>query len=232
MAVVVSIMDRPGWGQRTDNIVVANACTKRLIWVPRDLWCDRIRNRINVAYKLGGHFALMTVLKDFQVHANTSICLQRDAIRSVLEGHTVTVPVDAPVWYYYPMAPELNLEDGNKTISFEPPFEVLEGERIHQWLGARKLNMKHKQPPAVLNDFSDFQRIRRQMTIVRIMLQEGFDFMRFIAKPQWYSISTSAALEELACIKADWHFEIAPLAYKGISRYGMSVLAATKPYMP
>ena len=55
MATAVAIMDRAGFGENADVIVVADPEAETLTWVPRDLWSERLGNRIARAYARGGH---------------------------------------------------------------------------------------------------------------------------------------------------------------------------------
>ena len=64
MATVVSIMDRDSRDQRTDNIVVVDLSRKRLLWVPRDLWCERLGDRVNEAFGRSGHQALIAARQE------------------------------------------------------------------------------------------------------------------------------------------------------------------------
>ena len=54
MATVVGILDQDSWSARTDNIVVADPVAKSLTWIPRDLWCAVLGDRINEAFALAG----------------------------------------------------------------------------------------------------------------------------------------------------------------------------------
>jgi hypothetical protein len=42
MATVVSVMDRPSFEARADNIAIVDPWERTLTWVPRDLWCEGI----------------------------------------------------------------------------------------------------------------------------------------------------------------------------------------------
>ena len=130
-------MDRSEWTANTDNIVVVDARQQSLTWIPRDLWSPTLHNRVNAAFKLGGHPMLCAALVEQGFPAAESLCLLRDAVTDALRETSVLVPVEEHLRFWYPMAPDLEIEDGRKQVEFSPPAEELSGERIHQWIGAR-----------------------------------------------------------------------------------------------
>jgi anionic cell wall polymer biosynthesis LytR-Cps2A-Psr (LCP) family protein len=195
VATVVSVMDRSSWTANTDNIVVVDARRRLLTWIPRDLWSPMLGDRINTAFLHGGHAALLAALVEQGEAVDEGLCLLRDAVGIALRDVVVRVPVDEPFQYWYPMEPERAIEDGRKLVEFNPPSEMLSGERIHQWLGARY---------ALGRGGSDFYRIRRQQVFVRRLIEDGFDFTRAIANPDLFSMTGAAAREELRQVKADW----------------------------
>src|SRR5205085_2433340 len=148
---VVGIMDGSGWSGRTDVIVVADPERRMLRWIPRDLWCDHLGDRINAAYCRRRHAGLISALAEHDIATQHSLCLRREATERAAARLTVTVPVHARLDLWYPHAPNRPIESGRKVVSFTPPFEVLVGERIHQWIGARY---------SVRSDTTDFDRIR------------------------------------------------------------------------
>src|SRR5690606_8899462 len=101
------------------------------------------------------------------------LCLGREAVKEGLAGAEVLMPVTRPLEFWYPLAPELEIEDGRKPVRFEPPVERLAGERLHQWIGARYSDADA--------DAGDLRRIERQQELLAVMLGEGFDFARFLA---------------------------------------------------
>ena len=114
------------------------------LWVPRDAWCEPVDDRINAAFKRGGHDALLGGLRSLGLRVDHSLCLPRSAVECALADATVTVRVREPMRFWYPLSPMTDCEDGRKPVDFDPPREVLQGERIHQWLGSR-----HGRDPAV-----------------------------------------------------------------------------------
>jgi hypothetical protein len=195
VSTVVSVMDREGWEANTDIIVLADPSRRRLLWVPRDLWCPRLGDRVNAAFKRGGHAALIAALAEHGLRADHSACLSRAATKHALRDASVRVPVDRPLAFRYQLEPEEPIEDGEKLIRFDPPAETLEGERIHQWIGARF---------AAGRASSDLERIARQQVFLRALLQQGLDFSRFVANPEWVSTSGPNALEHLRTVDASW----------------------------
>jgi hypothetical protein len=124
------------------------------------------------------------------------------------------VPVARPLVLRYPLAPEQRIEDGEKLVRFDPPVETLEGERVHQWIGAR---FEAGRPS------SDLDRIARQQVFVRALLEQRFDFARAIANPDWVSTSGPHALGELPAVDASWRSRTLPRLHP-VTIDGKSVL--------
>jgi anionic cell wall polymer biosynthesis LytR-Cps2A-Psr (LCP) family protein len=214
MATVVGILDRDSWSARTDNIVVADPVAKALIWIPRDLWCPALRDRINEAFALAGFAALLYALRELGIQCDYGVVLRRSATERAAAGISVEVPVDEPLNFLYPLAPTRPIEQGHKLISFRPPAECLEGERIHQWIGARMAEDRKG---------SDLDRIRRQQVFLRALLEQRFDFGSVVADANLVRISDGAALKELASVDSSWRMEaLSDLRYESID--GKSVL--------
>jgi anionic cell wall polymer biosynthesis LytR-Cps2A-Psr (LCP) family protein len=195
---VVGVMDRDSWTARTDNIVVVDARRRRLLWIPRDLWSDVVGDRINEAYGRGGHKLLLAAVRELGIPVESSVVLLRSAVEHALGRLRISVPVDRPRRYWYPLEPTLRLQDGAKLVVFEPPQETLVGERIHQWVGARK---SADNPPPRL---PDLDRIERQQIFVRRLLEEGFDFSRTLADPALVAVNGARALEQLGVVDNVW----------------------------
>ena len=200
-ATVVGVMDSDSWTANTDNVVVVDGKRRRLVWVPRDLWSDVVGDRINAAFASGGHDLLQAAVREHGFRAESSVVLLRSGVEGALEGLRVTVPVDRTRRYWYPLAPTLRIEDGRKLVVFDPPSETLSGERIHQWVGARR---SADVPPPTL---PDLDRIERQQVLVRTLLQDGFAFAKTLEDPALASIAGSGALDVLGAVRAAWHFE-------------------------
>lgn len=197
-ATVVGVMDRDNWTARTDNVVVVDAKRRRLVWVPRDLWSDAVGDRINEAFAQGGHDLLEAAVREHGLPAESSVVLLRSGVERALEGLRVTVPVDRRRRYWYPLAPTLRLQDGRKLVCFDPPLEALSGERIHQWVGARR---SADDPPPTL---PDLDRIERQQVLVRALLEDGFAFAKALEDPALASIAGSRALDVLCAVRPTW----------------------------
>jgi hypothetical protein len=190
-------MDREGWDANTDIIVLVDPSRRRLLWIPRDAWSARLGDRVNAAFKLGGHAALMMALAELGLRANHSVCLARAATEQALRGVSVRVPVDRPLAFRYPLAPEEQIEDGEKLVRFQPPADTLEGERVHQWIGARY---------EVGRASSDLDRLARQQVLLRALLQQRFEFTRVVANGEWVSTSAPQAFDELGAVDPSWRF--------------------------
>jgi hypothetical protein len=199
VATVVAIMDRPAPDSNTDVLVVADPDAARLLWVPRDLWCDGIGDRVNRAFGLGGHAGLVAALAEHGIEARHSVCLFPAAIVRAAEGVSVAIEVPERAEYWYPLEPLRPIEEGRKRIAFEPPVETLSGERIHQWVGARyRADGRHG---------SDLERIGRQQRLVTVLLTQGYDFGRALSSRDDVVISDPEAIRELSQVNATWRFE-------------------------
>ena len=197
MNVVVGILDQCG---NTDNIVFVNTLERTLTWIPRDLYSFYIQDRVNAAYARGGHLLLVEVLKKLGFAANFSACVSNRMSRELLNNYKITVPVECLADYFYPIIPFEPIEAGKKIVSFRPPFETLEGERIHQFLGARfRVN------DSDYVDLPDFERCSRQMLFLKQMLIEKFDFSFFLDKDIF---SDPKAIEFLSLVDANYEFKL------------------------
>jgi hypothetical protein len=192
MATIVAVMDRVGFDAHTDNLVLVEPERARLTWIPRDLWCDVVPGRINWAFRRGGHGLLVAGLREHGFHATNSLVLSREATESALADLAVVVPVPCRMAFSYPLTPRARIEDGSKQVVFNPPAEVLRGERIHQWVGARG---------------TDLHRIERQKILIRRLLERRFDFRRALAHPDGYRIVGDGCLADLARVQPTWSLE-------------------------
>ena len=198
-AVVVAIHDRDNWTANTDIIVVVDVARRRLTWVPRDLWSPLIRDRVNAAFAKGGGRLLLDALAELGFTADSVLCLRRVASEAALEGASVTVPIDEPLDFWYPLTPISRIEDGRTEVSFRPPGETLSGMRLHQWLGARTM---------VSGQGTDFHRIRRQIVFLRALIAQGFDFRRALKDPELVRITGKDPFPLLARVGARWRMQL------------------------
>jgi hypothetical protein len=198
MTTVVAIMDEPGLAANTDVLVLVEPERRRLLWVPRDLWSERVGNRINTAFRLGGARALTGALAEHGLDVEHVICLGRETTEAALEGARVEVLVPERMEFLYPL-PGATLEEGSRLVVFEPPIEVLEGERIHEWIGSRV------KPRGWAG--SDLDRIERQKLFLLALLEGGFDFTRAMRPGLAVSISGPEALADLRGVRSDWALE-------------------------
>jgi anionic cell wall polymer biosynthesis LytR-Cps2A-Psr (LCP) family protein len=192
MSTIVGVMDRAGFEANTDNLVLVEPSRERLLWIPRDLWCDVTGDRINAAFRKGGHTLLLAAVREHGLDVDESFVVSRAATEAILVHMAVLVPIPVRMTFSYPLTPTAPIEDGSKEIVFAPPAEVLRGERIHQWVGAR--------------GGSDLHRIERQKVFVRRLLQTGYDFGQALADPDWSRQSAPAAIDDLARVRATWTF--------------------------
>ena len=191
--VIVAVMDREGFAANTDVLVLVEPAAERLLWIPRDLWCPALNDRVNVAYKSGGPVQLLAALAEHAIVADQCLCLSRTACESALAAVRVLVPVPARMEFDYPLTPTSPIEEGRKTVTFDPPMEVLTGERVHQWIGAR--------------GGSDLHRLERQAVLVRRLLEQRFDFGRALADDATYELSDPTAITSLGQVRPTWTME-------------------------
>jgi hypothetical protein len=197
-AAVVAILDRDEWSSNADIIVVADRRRLRLTWVPRDLWSSRLNDRINSAVRRGGCAELIRALGEFGLVCDAGLVLRRSATEAALAPVTVTVPVTRRLDFWYPLAPTLLIEQGRKHVSFMPPRETLSGERVHQWIGARRF---------VGGGGSDLSRLRRQQVLLRALLRQGFDFRSAILSPELVQ-TVGNPMDALRRVSARWTMTI------------------------
>lgn len=165
---VILVMDRDGWDQCTDNMVVVDVRKRILHWVPRDLWCPTINDRVNRAFALGGHPCVAAALGHLGFDVNAGGCFQPVALKRLFDECKIVVPVRREMCFFYPLRRDLSVQSGSKVIKFSPPSEELCGERLHQWVGARKSAHNVR--------YSDLDRIQRQQLLIRRLLEERFPF--------------------------------------------------------
>jgi hypothetical protein len=190
MNIIVAVMDRPGFAANTDVLVLVEPAAERLTWIPRDLWCPALRDRVNVAYRTGGPDLLIAALGEHELVADHHLCLSRTASEAALASVRVMVPVPVRMEFEYPLTPTARIEDGSKTIAFDPPMEVLQGERVHQWIGARR--------------GGDLHRLARQAVLLRRLLEQGFDFSAAVADPSSFAVSDPAVIGALRAVRSTW----------------------------
>ena len=124
VSTVVTVMDRDGFDNCTDNIVVVQPGRHRLLWVPRDVWCEPRAERINASFKRGSHQRLVEDLQQLGIEVDHSVCLSRSTVERALASIDVTVPVHQPLQFWYPMSPTERIQEGRKPVDFMPPNGV------------------------------------------------------------------------------------------------------------
>ena len=63
-SIAVGVLDSDDWAANTDNLAVVEPARRRLTWVPRDLWCESVGDRVNRAFATGGHGLLVEALAE------------------------------------------------------------------------------------------------------------------------------------------------------------------------
>ncbi|MBA2545255.1 MAG: hypothetical protein H0V15_00120 [Solirubrobacterales bacterium] len=232
MTTVLSIMDRAEWGACTDNIVVADPSHRTLVWVPRDLWCERFGDRINRVFAHERHRGLIRSLVDQGIGVEHSLCVRREALERALAGLSITVPVSERLEFWYPLEPTRPIEEGRTLIAFEPPEERLAGERIHQWLGARYERYGRREPDGrrgPLLVIGDYGRMRRQQVLLRRLLEDGFEFASVLADQHLVSASGPEAIDDLAHVDRGWRFSLLEDVRKAVRDDKMVLERTTEP---
>lgn len=194
--VCVAIMDEDNWTSNTDIMVVADLRRRQLTWVPRDLWSERLGDRINTAFAAG---QFLPALSELGFRCDGALCLRRGATIAALADVEIEVPVSLPLDFWYPLSPMQPIEGGRKKVSFRPPAERLSGERLHQWIGARY---------AVAGPSSDLHRLARQRVLLRALLEQRADFSAVLADRQLARIEGADPLPVLKQIDASWDMRV------------------------
>lgn len=222
MSTVISIMDEDSWNGRTDNIVVVEPVERQILWIPRDLWSKTVNNRINIAFRTGGHRLLIECLREYDIKVESSICFKRSATINSCQNLRVWVPVVRIMKFWYPLNPTKPIKEGKKSITFTSDGELLAGERIHQWMGAR-ISFDDRG--------GDLNRIERHKILIRRLLAQNFDFKKLICDPDRFSTYGASVFEDLKQVSLDWSFEtFGPLLH---AKYGRRlVLVKTSRFHP
>jgi len=215
-SIIIAVMDRNNWKARTDIIVFINPIKKLLKWIPRDLYSETIKNRINLAYAFGGQELLLKCLNELKIHAKYCICVLPECFEENIKHiNTIRIPVSKPMSFYYPLHRHKEIEKGKRIINFNPPSEILSGDRFHEWIGARY---------QVKTDiaYPDFDRIKRQQLLLKELLKMKNSFV--YSEKNTRGINKEV-LELLKRIDSTWIIEeILCSSYKTKKIYGMDVL--------
>ena len=216
MATLVGILDRNWWGARTDVNILVEPRTHSLTWIPRDMYVTSIKNRINSVFYIGGdHEKYRKAADELGFPSDYSITIMPYATMQAFQDIRITVPVPYKMKFKYPLKPVTDIHLGEKTIEFNPPQEILSGERIHQWIGAREW-VGPPRPPT-----QEFYRIQRQQVFLKKLLEGKFDFS--LIPSEGVSVSNSKAYDDLRQVQYKWDFIIFDKAiFTTIN--GMSVL--------
>ena len=165
-------MDENNFKARTDILVIIDVIRQKLIWVPRDLYCELIGARINVAYRRGGEKLLLECLKEFDYKVNYAICILPKLLDIYFTAiGELLIPVKEDISFYYPTNWPIPIEQTRKTIYFSSPNTLLKGERFHQWIGARYCISNKSQ----IVD-GDIGRIIRQQQLIKELIKIKYNF--------------------------------------------------------
>lgn len=115
MSIVVCVMDRNGYNNNTDIIVIVDSEKKSIYWIPRDLYSPRIKRKINAAYCKVGPNGLKNCLKDLNIYVKECVCLLPLFIEQAIKIiNKIIVPVEENEKYYYPLHRHKPIEKGKK----------------------------------------------------------------------------------------------------------------------
>jgi anionic cell wall polymer biosynthesis LytR-Cps2A-Psr (LCP) family protein len=173
-SIIIGMMDRNDFiNARMDNIIYINPNYKTIQWIPRDLYTQLINNRINTAYRLGkGSECLINCLKEFNIDVKHCLCLLPSFFEECIEIiKEIKIPVNKDLKFFYPLHRYTLIEDGKKIIEFKAPSEILSGDRIHEWIGARY---------SIKKDTTDIHRISRQEILLTEIIKNKIDFSNLI----------------------------------------------------
>ena len=216
MATLIGILDRNWWGARTDINILVETRTQSLTWIPRDMYVPSLKNRINSVFYTGGdHERYRAAADELGFPSDYSITVMPYATMQAFKDVKVTVPVPYKMKFKYPLKPVTDIHLGEKIIEFNPPQEILSGERIHQWIGAREW-VGPPRPPT-----QEFYRIQRQQVFLKKLLEKKFDFG--LIPSEGVSVSDPKAYDDLKQVDEKWNLIIFDRAiFQKIN--GMSVL--------
>ncbi len=168
--IVIAVMDRNEWTANTDIIVIVVPSQKKLIWIPRDFYCETINNRINRAFCKGRSSLLLKCINTigFNFNIEHCVCLLPTAIEKFIKQiGSIEVPVEIKREFKYPLHRHKPIEEGFRVITFNEPSEILSGDRFHEWIGARYA----VNPKGLIG--SDFDRIFRQQILIKELLNKN-----------------------------------------------------------
>ena len=173
-SIILGVMDRNSWDDRTDILILINPEKKIIEWIPRDLYSSIINDRINLAYAKGKGELLLKCLNDLNIFAKYCICVLPLCFdENIKKIDNIDVEVTNNMSFYYPLHRHEEIEKGKKIINFNSPFENLKGDRFHEWIGARyRINNDSKFKP-----YPDFDRIRRQQILLKCLLKIKYNFI-------------------------------------------------------
>ncbi len=205
--IAIGIMDRNDWKARTDIIIIINFVNKTLTWIPRDTFCNLINNRINMAYSVGKDILLKKCLFELKYKVKDVICILPMFIEQIfnLIGE-IKVPITENLSFYYPLHRHLPIENGKKIIYFNSPFDILSGDRFHEFIGARYA----LKPKGIIG--TDIHRIKRQQILLKEILQNKYNFNINYDEKYIMGINENI-INNLKQIDETWNFIIPPFNF-------------------
>jgi hypothetical protein len=225
-------MDRNYWLARTDVVVICDSAKKLIYWLPRDLYCARIKNRLNTAYAKGKDTLVMECLNDIGITVKYCVCILPHLINeNIINIGEINISIPITRNFYYPLHRQAPIEKGKRLITFTAPNEILAGERIHEYIGARYLADKVPQQDNHIPRpyFSDFDRIRRQQKLLKTLLKNKYNFL-YKDEENIRGINAEV-IEILSNIDQYWRIEIMhEKDYTPVKIGKMDVLCAVKKY--
>jgi anionic cell wall polymer biosynthesis LytR-Cps2A-Psr (LCP) family protein len=210
--IVICVMDRNEYTDNTDIIIVVNPNLKQLMWVPRDIYSNIIKERINAAYREGEEELLLECLNDIGFDIQHVICLLPNAIEQIFNYiNTITVPVDTNRKLYYPLHRHKPIEEGKRIVEFNRPYEILSGDRFHEWIGARTgiKTQKYEDTGYYKHNLfgSDIDRIFRQQILIKQILLDNIDFNDIYINTEFGRGINIDTINILKTIDNSWTFD-------------------------
>ena len=100
MNIVFCILDDH---DNTDNIIVINSKNKKLIWIPRDIYCEEYKNRINGLFSVNKKY-LKVALNSFGFNVEHIIYLYPSSVDKIFKKiKNIKINIKKKLFYYYPI---------------------------------------------------------------------------------------------------------------------------------
>ncbi len=196
MATVVGVMDERSLRGRTDVTVVVDPERKHLLWIPRDLWCEDLGDRVNRAFELRGHDGLKAALAEHGIAIDHGLVLSRAATERVIAGLDVMMPVAraSRLPFRKFRAGTSGRRSGRSASTRRRPGSM--ETSIHDWLSGRYSSDR--------NEAGDLGRIRRQQLLLVVLLGERADLSGVLDAAERVRSELGSRAGDLAAVRTGW----------------------------